>query len=257
MDVADLREFYASPLGKATRRILAPRLAAAIGPLRQETVLGLGFAPPYFDAGGSDTARFLAFMPARQGVIQWPHEAAVSSALVDEFDLPLLESTADVALVIHALEVSDSPVELLREIWRVLAPQGRLILVVPNRRGLWAGFDSSPFGQGQPYSRGQLAALLKESQFSAQSWTYALRMPPSQREWVHKAARAFEHTGGWLAGRLSGVIIVEATKQVYAFTPGKRARRLVPRLSPALLPRPASIGKSPMASSLGISDGSQ
>lgn len=253
MDVVDLREFYASPLGKATRRILAPQLSRAFGDLRDKTVLGLGFAPPYFDPAETERARFLAFMPARQGVIQWPRGDRVASALVDEFDLPLLESTADIMLVIHALEVSDSPVELLREAWRVLAPQGRLVLVVPNRRGLWAGLDSSPFGQGQPYSRGQLTNLLKEAQFSAQAWTYALRMPPSQREWVHKAAPAFERTGGWLAGRLSGVIIVEATKQVYAFSPGKRARRLVPRLSPVLLPRPASIGRQTEAASLGIS----
>jgi len=257
MDVVDLREFYASPLGKATRRILAPRLTRAIGPLREQTVLGLGFAPPYFEALEAGNARLLAFMPGRQGVIQWPEGNRVSSVLVDEFDLPLLESTADVVLIIHALEVSDSPAELLREAWRVLAPQGRLVLVVPNRRGLWAGLDSSPFGQGQPYSRGQLTALLKEAQFSAQGWTYALRMPPSQREWVHKAAPAFERTGGWLGSRLSGVIIVEATKQVYAFSPGKRARRLVPRLSPVLLPRPASVSRDVTGTSLGISAGNQ
>lgn len=254
MDVVDLREFYASPLGKATRRILMPRLSQAIGPLREQIVVGLGFAPPYFELLDRGSARLLAFMPARQGVIRWPEDSAVTSSLVDEYDLPLLESTADVVFVIHSLEVADTPVDLLREAWRVLAPQGRLVLVVPNRRGLWAGLDSSPFGQGQPYSKGQLAALLKEAQFSAQSWTYALRMPPSQREWVHKAAPAFESTGGWLGSRLSGVIIVEATKQVYAFSPGKRARRLVPRLSPVLLPRPAA---SASRSSLGICASSQ
>lgn len=253
MDVADLREFYASPLGKATCRTLAPRLQQSIGPLRERIVVGLGYAPPYFDMLQAGAGRLLAFMPGRQGVLQWPDGAHVASALVDEYDLPLLESTADVVLILHALEVSDSPADLLREAWRVLAPQGRLVLVVPNRRGLWSGLDSSPFGQGQPYSRGQLTSLLKEAQFSAQTWTYALRMPPSQREWVHKAAPAFERTGSWLGSRLSGVIIVEATKQVYAFTPGKRARRLVPRLAPVLLPRPASLGRS----SLGISASSQ
>jgi SAM-dependent methyltransferase len=257
MDVVDLREFYASALGKATRQILAPRLSRAIGPLRDQIVVGLGFAPPYFETLDAVDARLLAFMSGRQGVIQWPEGSRVASALVDEFELPLLESTADVVFIVHALEVSDSPVDLLREAWRVLAPQGRLVLVVPNRRGLWAGLDSSPFGQGQPYSRGQLAALLKEAQFSAQVWTYALRMPPSQREWVHKAAPAFERTGGWLGSRLSGVIIVEATKQVYAFSPGKRARRLVPRFAPALLPRPASVSRDLAGTSLGISVGNQ
>ena len=81
----------------------------------------------------------------------------MQSALVDEFDLPLLESTVDLALVVHGLELTDSPIEMLQEVWRVMAPQGRLVLVVPNRRGLWAAFDSSPFGYGQPFSRTQIA----------------------------------------------------------------------------------------------------
>ena len=79
-------------------------------------------------------------MMARQGVIHWPQEGAVQSALVDEFDLPLLESTVDLALVVHGLELTDSPIEMLQEVWRVMAPQGRLVLVVPNRRGLVGGF---------------------------------------------------------------------------------------------------------------------
>jgi SAM-dependent methyltransferase len=242
MDVVDLREFYASRLGKATRRILGSRLAGIMGPVRDRTILGLGFATPYLDQLPASEGRLLAFMLARQGVIQWPPDGDVASALVDEFDLPLLESTVDAIFMIHALEVSDSPVEMLREAWRVLAPQGRLLLVVPNRRGLWAKLDSSPFGQGRPYSKTQLSSLLKEAEFSAQSWSYALRMPPSQREWLHKMGPAFERTGEWLGGRISGVVIVEAAKQVYAFSSGKRARRLVPRFKPVLLPRPASIG---------------
>jgi len=83
----------------------------------------------------------LAFMLARQGVIQWPEEGLVKSALVDEFELPLLESSVDVAVVVHGLEHSDAPDEQLKEVWRVLAPQGRLVLVVPNRRGMWARFE--------------------------------------------------------------------------------------------------------------------
>lgn len=245
MDVVELREFYASPLGKATRRMLAARLSGKMGRAQGLTVMGLGYALPYLDALQVGDGRRLAFMLARQGVIQWPEEGRIASALVDEYDLPLLESTVDLALIVHGLEATDSPLEMLQETWRVMSPQGRLLLVVPNRRGLWAGLDSSPFGHGQPYSRSQLANLLRESQFSAQSWTYALLMPPSQRKWVQSAAPAFENAGDWLGRRFGGVIIVEAVKQVYAFSPGKRARRLVPRLSPVLLPRPAAIGATP------------
>ena len=199
----------------------------------------------------------IAFMMARQGVIHWPREGPVQSALVDEFDLPLLESTVDLALVVHGLELTDSPIEMLQEVWRVMAPQGRLVLVVPNRRGLWAAFDSSPFGYGQPFSRTQLAGLLKEAQFSAVSWSHALQMPPTKRGFVLSAASAIERIGDWITSRFSGVIIVEAVKQVYAFSSGKRVRRLMPRFKPALLPSPVRFDGGQITGSLCFCDSSQ
>jgi SAM-dependent methyltransferase len=240
MDVVDLREFYASRFGNSARqliaRILLPKMEVAAG----ATVLGLGFATPYLGGGIEGARATLAFMPARQGVLQWPPEAPVSSALVDEFDLPLLESVADLVLVVHGLELTDSPAEMLDELWRVLAPQGRLLLVVPNRRGMWARFDSTPFGYGQPFSRPQLASLLKEARFSIMSWSQALFMPPIDRSPFLSSTAALERFGKWLMPRFAGVIIVEAVKQVYA-TSGRRARRLVPRLRPVLAPAPARL----------------
>jgi SAM-dependent methyltransferase len=140
------------------------------------------------------------------------------------------------------LEFTDAPGEMLKEIWRVLAPQGRLILVVPNRRGVWARFDSSPFGYGQPFSRPQLSTLLRESQFSAVSWSHALYFPPSTKGMVLSSATAIESIGARLMPAVSGVIVVEAVKQVYATTSGKRARRFAGRQRPALLPDPSRRG---------------
>ena len=240
MDIVDLREFYGSRLGLATRRSLAGRLRPRLGGAKGGRVLGLGFAMPYLTDCIEGAEAQLAFMLARQGVFRWPDEGAVQSALVDECDLPLLESVVDVALVVHGLELTDAPQEMLREIWRVLAPQGRLLLVVPNRRGVWARFDSSPFGYGQPFSRPQLSSLLKETQFSVVSWSRALYFPPSDRSAVLSAAPAIEGLGSRLMPALSGVIIVEAVKQVYALARPKRARRLSPRARPALAPVPTT-----------------
>lgn len=240
MDIVDLREFYGSRLGLATRRSLAGCLKPRLAGLTGGRVMGLGYATPYLADCVVKPDAQLAFMMARQGVFRWPEDGAVQSALVDECDLPLLESVVDVALAIHALELTDAPEEMLREIWRVLAPQGRLFLVVPNRRGLWARFDSSPFGYGQPFSRPQLSNLLKQSQFSVVSWSRALYFPPSASAPVLSAAPVIEGLGSRLMPALSGVIIVEAVKQVYALATGKRLRRLSPRVRTALAPVPAS-----------------
>jgi SAM-dependent methyltransferase len=240
MDSVDLREFYGSRLGLATRRLLAGQLKPRLSGITAARVMGLGYAMPYLVDCIDDSQAQLAFMLARQGVFRWPEDGAVQSALVDEGDLPLLESVIDVALVVHGLELTDAPQDMLREIWRVLSPQGRLLLVVPNRRGVWARFDTSPFGHGQPFSRPQLSTLLRESQFSVISWAHALYFPPSTSSAILSAAPAIESIGSRLMPAVSGVIIVEAVKQVYAIAAGKRTRRLLSRTRPIMAPVPAT-----------------
>jgi len=238
MDILDLREFYGSRLGAATRRALAARLEPCLAELRGAKVLGLGYAIPYLTEGVPEAEARIAFMLARQGVFRWPEDGAVQTALVDEYDLPLLESVIDAALVVHALEFTDAPGEILKEIWRVLAPQGKLVLVVPNRRGLWARFDTSPFGHGQPFSRPQLSLLLRDAQFSVTSWFNALYFPPTSKGMMLPWAGAFESLGPRLMPAVSGVLVIKAVKQVYAAASVKRVRRTMLRPRPVLAPVP-------------------
>lgn len=245
MDIVDLKEFYASRLGVSTRKLIAGQLAPSLSGVAGATVVGLGYAVPYLeDCVAAGNAR-LAFMMARQGVFRWPDDGPVAAALVDDHDLPLLESTADIVVAVHALELSHSPAEMLGEVWRVLAPQGRLILVVPNRRGIWARFDVSPFGHGQPFSRPQISTLLRENRFTVASWSHALFLPPFDNRLALSAATALERTGIRIMPAISGVFIVEAVKQVYAISGGKRARRLTPRFRPVLVPAASSRSSDP------------
>jgi SAM-dependent methyltransferase len=177
-------------------------------------------------------------MPAEQGVVHWPSEGPSATALVDEVELPILNSSVDFTLVVHGLELTDHLFDMLREIWRVLAPQGRALFVVPNRQGVWARFDSTPFGHGRPFSQLQLTQMLREAEFSPLGWSHALFVPPLQRSYVVRSAPAWERLGIWLSRGFSGVILVEAMKQVYAISSGKRVKKLVPSLKPALGVRP-------------------
>ncbi len=239
MDVVDLREYYANALGKATQRLIAAKLLGHLPQDPHATVLGLGYATPFLNAQAENAARQIAFMPARRGVIHWPEQGVVASVLVDELDLPLGDNAVDVAMVIHCLEFTDSPEELLQEVWRVLTPQGKLLLVVPNRCSLWAMRDISPFGHGQPFSRQQLQSLLRAAQFSVTRFEYALVMPPSKRLGGSAMARGLEKLGSSAALRgISGALIIEAQKQVYAYAPGRKVRRVLPRFKPAFLPAP-------------------
>jgi SAM-dependent methyltransferase len=234
MNVVDLQSFYASPLGKATHRFVAAKLMTSLNLTADRRVMGLGFASPYLDP----SQHHMAFMMARRGVVHWPLSGLVQSALVDEYDLPLPDNSIDLAVIIHGLEFTDEPLEVLEEIWRVLAPQGQVVVVVPNRHGLWSLSDSSPFGFGQPFSRAQLQRNLRDAQFSLDRLESALFMPPWGRGAALNLSRWLEKFGAAALGHFSGVLIASATKQVYAYASGRKRLRTALRLKPALLARP-------------------
>jgi SAM-dependent methyltransferase len=221
-DVLELRNFYNRPLGGLVRRLLTQRIRARWRNAQGSQLMGLGFAVPYIGPFRGEATRLAALMPAGQGALVWPSSDSVQTVMVDEAMLPLPDACVDHLLCVHCLEVADRAGPLLREIWRVLTPEGRLLLVVPNRRGLWARFDTTPFGHGRPYSRGQLERLLNDALFTPLLWTSALFMPPVDRQWLVRWATAFERVGARLWPAFAGVIIVEARKELMGAIP-KRA----------------------------------
>ena len=153
IDVVDLRHFYGQPLGVVARRFISRGVRERWEDTRGLRVLGVGYATPYLGLFREEAERCLAFMPAAQGVIKWPTARPALSALVEDCELPLPDCAIDRVLLVHALEMSHDATSLLREVWRVLAAGGRLLVIVPNRRGVWARVDTTPFGHGRPYSR--------------------------------------------------------------------------------------------------------
>src|SRR4051812_5940724 len=153
IDVVDLRNFYAQRLGVVARRFVGRGIRKRFADTRGMSVLGVGYPTPYLGLFREEAERCLAFMPAAQGVVNWPSNRPGLAALVDELELPLTDSAVDRILLVHALEMVHDPAALLREVWRVLAAGGRFLIVVPNPRGGWARFDTTPFGPGQAYFR--------------------------------------------------------------------------------------------------------
>jgi len=228
-DAADLRDFYKSPLGLVVRRALLNRISAHWAGRQTGTMLGLGFATPFLGRYRRDVTRLGALMPASQGALVWPSEGPVRSILVEEDQWPIPDNSVDRLLAVHCLETCERVQPLVREMWRVLAPQGRLLLIVSNRRGLWARLDTTPFGQGRPYSRSQLETLLVESLFTPVAWSGALYFPPFDRQILRRSAPTVERAGQRLAGAFGGAMIVEAKKEVMAPSGMARAQPRVLR----------------------------
>jgi SAM-dependent methyltransferase len=237
-DVVDLHGFYASGLGQMARRALRRRIRQMWPNLAGETVLGLGYATPFLGQFLGEAERSFALMPASQGVMHWPREAPNLVALSDDTDLPLPDQSVDRVLLVHALEHSEHVRPMLREIWRVLSGGGRLLVVVPNRRGIWARFDRTPFGHGHPYSTGQLTRLLKDNMFMPLQTAGALLLPPLRSRMMWSSWQALENLGQRWFPSFAGAVLIEANKQIYAAS----VERPVKRRVLVALPEPAARG---------------
>ncbi len=229
-DVLDLRAFYyRTPLGRSVQRVLQEALRGIWPETRDLTVVGFGFAAPMLRPFLADARRVVALMPGPQGVMPWPAGAENLSVLVEETRWPIAAGSVDRLVVAHGLETCERPDELLPEILRVLAPGGRVIFIVPNRSGLWARRDVTPFGQGRPYSYGQLEAVLRRHRLSAERHAAALYAPPTHRRFWQRTSYFWERVGRRLEPRVvAGALLVEATKQVFARPPSTASKLAVP-----------------------------
>lgn len=245
LDVVDLRAFYyRSRLGRGTKSALQREVRRLWPDVRSETVVGFGFAAPLLRPFLSEARRVISLMPAPQGVMPWPQTGPNVSVLTEETHWPLPIGLVDRMIVAHGLETCDRPGALLDEIWRVLAPGGRVIFVLPNRSGLWARRDGTPFGFGRSYSFGQIEAQLRVHQFQPELHAAALFSPPSPRRFWLRTARFWERLGQRLGiSRLAGVIMIEATKQVYVLPRqgAKESSRSPLELLEGLAPRPKPV----------------
>ena len=234
-DVKRLIDFYKSPLGKIARALVREEIIRLCGNVRGLRVLGLGFATPYLRFTLDKAERVLAFMPARQGSSAWPREGPSHTVLCDPLEMPLTDAAVDIIVAVHAFEHIADGEELMRELWRVAAPNARLVVVVPKRRGMWAGADNTPFGDGYPFSKRQLEKLLRDHSFVPEVWRDALYLPPSQRSLILRSTRFFERAGRLFGPTLAGVLCVQARKELFPAVPRrKKAERYVrvPALSP-------------------------
>jgi hypothetical protein len=83
----------------------------------------------------------------------------------------------------------------------------------------------TPFGQGQPYSQGQIDRLLASGMFRPERRDRALFTPPTHLNLILRTARFWERLGRTLIPQLAGVSLTEAVKDVYAAVPATAVAR--------------------------------
>lgn len=218
LDVVNLKKFYfQTQLGAYASRSLSEQSLSLWPDLKDRSLVGFGFAAPLLGNLTKGASNVVSLMPQQQGVMAWPEGGPNVTVLASEVQWPVPTSFADRVLLLHGLETSETPSSVLEECWRVLAPGGRALFIVPNRAGLWARREATPFGFGRPYSTGQLESQLVKHRFDPERYRAALFAPPSARKFWLRAGPRLERWGTRTTlGIASGALLVEATKRIYA-----------------------------------------
>ncbi|KAF0176938.1 MAG: methyltransferase domain-containing protein [Hyphomonadaceae bacterium] len=230
VDVLALQRFYASSLGAAARAAAAGRMETLWPGCAGLDVLGLGYAGPLIEPWRGTARRVISFMPAEQGAERWPETGPSAVVLGDELRLPFADAVFDRVILVHALEEAAAPQQFLREVWRVMAPEGRIVVIAANRAGLWALGDATPFGHGRPFSRRQLGRLMADAMFEPTASAVALHAPPWS--WTAPLADGLERAGRLLRSPFGGIVMMEAVKRLYAAT-AKEGREVLLAKAPA------------------------
>ncbi len=218
-----LRDFYKTLGGRIVRRLVREEITRLWPAAHGLRLLGGGYAVPYLAPYVEGCERAIAVMYTGQGVHYWPEDGGNLVTLADETELPFETNSVDRILLIHSLEFTGFLQPAFEELWRVLKSNGRILVVVPNRMGLWARADWTPFGRGTPYSAGQVEDFLQDNRFVTERTERALFVPPFKSQTLLRSAALWEKIGRTVCPAMGGLVFVEASKQIYAGT-GKLVR---------------------------------
>lgn len=212
----DYEDFYLSRTGRMVRDTMRLQFKSIWPHTKGSRVLGYGFTYPYLDLYLPEADQAFNASRIEMGSLHWPSKDQSGALVAASTALPFESNYFDNIILCHALEHAGSVRSLLQESWRVLRSNGRMILVIPNRTGLWSMASWSPFGAGTPYSRMQIEDFLREERFDIEVVKPALFALPSARAFTHKIAPSLEKIGRFIMPALAGVHIIECSKKLYA-----------------------------------------
>lgn len=211
-DVVALERFYQSDVGRVVEDIISDNIKALWPSIIAETLVGIGYAAPYVKPYVSETCRVFSLVPEKQGAIVSPALSSHRVAMFKNDKWPLCNSSVDRILMIHLFEHTENKNSLLREAWRVLKENGRLLVCVPNMRSLWAHLAQNPFRSGQSFTLNELSKILKDSLFLPLQIRTTLYTPPIHVGFLKRYYKFIEDAGQRWSNHLGGLILLDCAK---------------------------------------------
>ncbi len=246
---ATLEAFYATRLGQAAVARLRQRLLDLWGDCTGQTILCIGFPGPVVPLWQASARTCIGVVPEHMGTVQLASVRGQVTAIAPESRLPFGDGVFDRVILLHALEEADNPRLLMREAWRVLSPEGRIVAATANRRSLWSLNESNAFGHGRPWTRRQLINFTTESLFQVTASTTAVHMPPLNWSIITAASKSWERLGELITPGFGGVVLVEAVKRLYSESGGSAGAVVTNALKTskgrAAVPRKGALSNKP------------
>ncbi|MGZ5596901.1 MAG: class I SAM-dependent methyltransferase [Usitatibacter sp.] len=135
-------------------------------------------------------------------------------------ELPIATQSVDLVVMPHALEFAAQPHEILREVDRVMMPEGRLVIVGFNPWSLWGLRSSVGFSRGEAPWNGRFVSLPRVKDwlallgFDVNAGRLVGYAPPFDSEGVRRRFGSMEPAGDrwWAVG--GAVYMLQAIKRV-------------------------------------------
>lgn len=169
-NVEKLHEFYSSQTGKTFAKTIQTSIQKTWQINEHEKTAALGFCSPF-----------------SENFKKCENHVDDSVAKMQETELAFRNAELNKILVIHSLENSHYPQLALQEVYRVLEPDGQLLLVVPNKKNSW---KNSPIAGENQYSPRDIQMMLLASKFNIKSVRQAVFYSPKMSKGVAEAVNS-------------------------------------------------------------------
>lgn len=166
---------------------------------------------------------------------------APAGLLANPTELPLASQSVDLVVLPHVLEFAPEPHQILREVDRVMMPEGRVILSGFNPWSLWGLRQALTWTRESVPWCGDFISLTRMKDwlallgFDVSSGRLCCYAPPFVKDTWLERCRGFEAAGDRWWGIAGGVYMVQAIKRVHGM------RLIMPKWEPVPVPNVARV----------------
>ena len=215
LDFLNYQKFYNSSIGKLLANHIERRLKKYCYLYDNQNIGCFGYSLPYLNFLKNYNLS-LSFCYSKRMGISSEDISKANKILIDEDRVPIQDSFFDHVFLIHYLENTYNTQLSLREIWRTLAPEGKLYIITPNKKSSWYLSSKSPFSTGNGFSKKQISKILNDSFFEIQSIERLVYFPNKDFHFVNKYKDLIDRLGSIFFKYFNGVYFCVVKKKIYA-----------------------------------------